>query len=151
MCLPYLGINSIKVERQLKRITNAVCPWISLCVIFKPVLKLSTLSKLKSDYPLLSRSGVVYQVTCGDCDQFYIGMTSRRLGQRMAEHRDSVESALNKHVAETGHHVDLDNPCILACDSISERLYIKEAFKIQELMAYKSLNRNVSSVDMKLW
>ena len=151
MCLPYLGINSLRMERQLKRIISAVCPWISLRVIFKPVHKLSVLSKLKSEYPLLSKSGVVYKVSCGDCNQFYIGMTGRRLGQRMAEHQDSSESALNKHVVETGHHVDFGNPCVLACDSVTERLYIKEAIKIQELMAYKSLNRNVGSVDMKLW
>ena len=69
----------------------------------------------------------------------------------MAEHRDSVDSALNKHAAESGHCVDYDNPTILATDSRTERLYIKESIKIQELMAYKSLNRNVGSVDMKLW
>ena len=44
-----------------------------------------------------------------------------------------------------------NNPTILATDSKTERLHIKEAFKIQELMAYNSLNRNVGSMDMKLW
>ena len=151
MCLPYLGISSTKINRQLKRIISAVCPWINLRLIFKPVRKLSALSRLKSEYDQLSKSGVVYRVGCTDCSEFYVGMTGRRLGQRMAEHRNSEDSALNKHVAESGHCADFNNPTILATDSKTERLYIKEAFKIQELMAYNSLNRNVGSMDMKLW
>ena len=67
----------------------------------------------------------------------------------MSEHRES--GAINRHICESDHLVEFENPFILARDSIVERLYIKEAFKIQELAAYRSLNGNIGSTDLKLW
>ena len=67
----------------------------------------------------------------------------------MREHRDS--GALNRHMCESGHRIEFENPSILASDSNVERLYIKEAFKIQELAAYRSLNGNIGSTELKLW
>ena len=46
--LPYCGINSIKLKRQLKRILKIVAPWTKLNIIFKPYYCLSIPSKLKS-------------------------------------------------------------------------------------------------------
>ena len=86
LCLPYTGVKGDKLKRQLRRLVGAVLPSINVRVVFKPMLKLSSLSKLKSAYPLKSRSGVVYRVNCLECDEFYIGMTTRRLHQRLKEH-----------------------------------------------------------------
>ena len=44
-----------------------------------------------------------------------------------------------------------DNPHILATDSNKERLYVKESLHIRELQAYKTLNGNIGSVELKLW
>ena len=52
---------------------------------------------------------------------------------------------------ETSHRIDYDNPSVLASDANSERLLVKEALKIKETAAYRSLNGNTGSVDMKLW
>ena len=98
-----------------------------------------------------SRSGVVYKINCAVCNAFYVGKTDRRLKQRLAEHRDSNDSALKRHLLETGHGIDFENPCVLASDANSERLLVKEALKIKELAAFRSLNGNVGAVDMKLW
>ena len=151
LSLPYIGLNSFKVNRQLKRMTSAVTPWINLRVVFKPTFRLSRLSKLKSAFPLISRSRVVYKVNCAECDAFYVGKTDRRLKQRLAEHQTCSDSALNRHMLETGHHIDFETPNVIASDTISERLLVKEALKIKELAAFRSLNGNTGSIDMKLW
>ena len=41
--------------------------------------KLSCLRRLKSKLNVLSRSGVVYQISCSQCEAFYVGKTKRRL------------------------------------------------------------------------
>ena len=135
----------------IKRLLGAVAPWINLRMVFKPVSKLSCLSKLKCPIPLLSRSGVVYRVNCVNCSEFYVGMTSRRLKQRMSEHRDCTYSALHKHMLECGHEMTLSSPRIEASDPNTERLLVKEALIIKESGAYKSLNGNTGSTDMKLY
>jgi hypothetical protein len=71
--LPFCGQNSLKLQRQLKRIIGAVAPWPKLNIIFKPSLRLNTLSKLKSIIPVLNRSNVIYRINCNDCVDFYIG------------------------------------------------------------------------------
>ena len=151
LCLPYMGLHSDKVGRQLKRLVSAIAPWMKLCLFFKPSFKLSTLSKLKSPFPLLSESNVVYKVDCFDCDTFYIGMTTRRLRQRMKEHSDNSCSALFRHAVETKHIVDYMSPTVLAKDVHKQRLFIKEALLIKEHCAHRALNGNSGSADLNLW
>ena len=50
-------------------------PNVDLKIIFKPVWKVQCLSKLKSGIPLLSRSKVVYKISCNNCNEFYVGLT----------------------------------------------------------------------------
>ena len=151
LCLPYIGDECEKVKRQLTRLLSSVVPWIQLKVIFNPVLKLSVLSKLKSPISLLSNSHVVYKVNCDDCREFYVGMTCRRLSQRMKEHSESNVSALCRHSLTAKHTIPYNMPQILARDNSKSRLYTKEALLIKELKAYKTLNGNIGSTDLKLW
>ena len=149
--LPFLGIHSAKLKRQIIRLVAAVSPWINLRVVFVPIYKLSRLSHLKCKYPLLSQSGVVYRVNCSNCEEFYVGMTTRRLEQRLKEHCSSDCSALKRHAMDTSHTIDYVLPTIVASDQDRTRLYIKESLKIRELQAYLSLNGNVGSNELKLW
>ena len=149
LCLPYVGINSCKIQRQLMHVLQAVSPCVSLHLVFKPTFKLSVLSRLKSHVPLLSRSGVVYRVNCNQCNAFYLGMTTRRLGQWMMKHGVTSSSAFYRHAE--GHTVMFEEPSVLACDSNVERLYVKESLEITKLAAYRYINANTSSTNMKLW
>ena len=151
LCLPYCGTNSIKVKRQLLRLLSAVAPWIQPRIVFKPVLKLSTLCKLKCPFPLLVNSNLVYKVQCKDCEAFYIGKTIRRLQQRLKEHSEEESSAIYRHANELKHSIDFDSPAILAKDSNRNKLLVKEALLISEHKAYKSLNGNVGSTELYLW
>ena len=128
-----------------------VAPWVELCIVFKPIFKLACLSKLKDQLATKAKSHLVYKVNCTQCKDFYIGMTCRRLEDRLSEHASSDASALFRHTAETGHVIGYDVPEILAMDNIKSRLLVKETLKIHELHAIKSLNRNVGSFELKLW
>ena len=78
-------------------------------------------------------------------------MTSRRLQQRLLEHRTKEESAINGHASETGHSIDFENPYILDNDCVKSRLLIKETLHIRDSGAKSSLNRNIGSYELKLW
>ena len=151
ICLPYCGVPSLKLKRQISRTLSAVCPWIQLRVVFTPVCKLTTLSKLKSSLHKLMRSNVVYKLNCKDCSEFYIGMTCRRLEQRIGEHSTSVSSAVLQHMTSLGHDVAFNDPQILAHDNNWFRLGIKETLNIHSYKAYKSLNKNTGSYECALW
>ena len=128
-----------------------VAPWLDLHIIFKPTVKLGCLSKLKDKLPALCMSHLVYKINCTQCSEFYIGMTCRRLKDRLSEHASSESSAVFKHTCDTGHVMDLDSPEILAKDMFKSRLLIKETLKIHEYHAAKSLNRNTGSYELHLW
>ena len=143
--------NSLKFKRQICRFVASVAPWIKLKVIFIPGFKLLRLCKLKCKYSLLSLSGVVYRVNCSSCKEFYVGMTTRPLEQRLQEHSTLDHSALKRHSLDTKHSIDYTCPAVLASDQNRARLYIKEALKIKETSAHLSLNGNVGSSELKLW
>jgi hypothetical protein len=149
--LPYCGEKSLKLQQQIKRILHKIAPWTRPFIIFKPVLKLNLLSKLKSPIPLLNRSNVVYRLECSDCDEFYIGQTTRRLYKRMKEHKTMEYSSVYKHAFVTDHVINFEGPKILASDNNNVRLKIKESLQIREQCANKSLNVNIQSFECKLW
>ena len=80
-----------------------------------------------------------------------MGLTTRRLQQRLKEHSSCENSALFKHSMDTGHTINFSNPEVIASDQIKIRLSIKESLKIKELAAYRSLNGNQGSFELKLW
>ena len=149
--LPYIGICSSKLKRQLERLLSNVAPWTKLSAVFTPAYQLSNLCKLKCNLPLLSYSKVVYRINCADCSEFYIGKTVRRLGQRIKEHTTCNTSALKRHSMATNHAIDFDAPKILASDNFHTRLLIKETLKIKECHANHSLNGNTGSFELRLF
>jgi hypothetical protein len=60
------------------------------------------------------KAGVVYSIPCLDCNEEYIGETSRYLGTRIAEHRKDINndkkaiSRSNAYVKENGHKMNFD-------------------------------------------
>ena len=67
--------------------------------------KLSKLCKLKCKLPIAKQSNVIYKA-CGNCTEFYIGKTNRRLQTRLNAHKKDVNSALNEHSILTDHNTD---------------------------------------------
>ena len=151
-CLPFTGEWATKkFSRQIRRLIAKVASHVELRLVFRAAQRLSCLSKLKASFDILCRSGVVYKVSCLNCSAFYVGKTKRRLKQRLHEHSTQDYSSLHKHSVDFGHGINYDNPEILTMDNSDFRLSIKEAIKIKDLNAHKSLNANVRSCELKLW
>ena len=111
--LPFCGQNSSKLSRQLSRVIDKLVPCVKFNILFKPTFRLQTCSKLKSLVPVLNKSNVVYRINCADCQEFYIGLTTRRLHRRIEEHKKSKQSAIYNHASDTGHNINFNNPEIL--------------------------------------
>ena len=76
--LPFIGPNSLKLGKQLNRLISKIAPGIDLNIVFKATNRLKAISKLKSPIPTLNKSNVSYQINCLGCQEFYIGLTTRR-------------------------------------------------------------------------
>ena len=64
----------------------------------------------KDQDPIKNRSGVIYRFKCNrvECDDEYIGESSRTFGERFKEHL-KAPSPVFDHYNSTGHHVSLEN------------------------------------------
>ena len=152
LCLPYVGeLATNKFARQIRRLIAKIAPCVELRLVFRAAQKLSCLTRLKSKLNVLSRSGVVYQISCSQCEAFYVGKTKRRLEQRVQEHSQQGYSSLYKHSFDLCHQIDYSNPAVISVDNNDYRLHIKEALKIKDLKAYNSLTANIRSCELKLW
>ena len=73
--LPYTGLHSIQIRKQIIKLFSPAYPHIQLQCIFRPVQRLSTFFRI----PLGLRSRVVYKFKCQCCDALYFGETIRHL------------------------------------------------------------------------
>ncbi|XP_011866087.1 PREDICTED: uncharacterized protein LOC105561048 [Vollenhovia emeryi] len=90
----------------------------------------------KDPLPTLSRSNVVYKISCKDCNASYVGQTGRLLSTRINEHRKHINrntkqlSVITEH-RHSGHEFDwggvdiLDEEPFLYRRLISEMIFIK--------------------------
>ena len=74
----------------------------------------SILKKPKDEFDQDLSTGVVYKISCKDCEKVYIGQTSRALKSRTREHKRAVftgdkNSLLAQHCAQTNHDFNFDN------------------------------------------
>ena len=108
----------------------------------------------------MSRSGV-YELTCGDCDAFYIGQTGRSFRTRYKEHEHALKrinrldssnyvstSAFADHLHETNHSASLNNPTPLHFELKGPRLDLLGSSEIK--LAIRN-NRNIlnNQLDIK--
>ena len=92
--------------------------------------------------PMMKKSGVIYSYKCGrvECDEEYIGESSRTFGERFKEHQ-KAPSPIFDHFNTTGHSVSVDNFNIVGREDQNLKRAIKEALYIW--VNNPSLNRNV--------
>jgi len=73
----------------------------------------SILVHLKDRTPTEKKTGVVYDITCNDCGEHYIGETARTLEKRVGEHQKQTTSAIREHQSQANHEVDWEGVKIL--------------------------------------
>ncbi len=91
--------------------------------------------------------GVVYEITCEDCKEKYVGETARTLGTRLKEHtttKGQATSAIAEHMKDSGHRIKMDKD--------NYRRKIKEAIQIYKRQP--ALNRDqgmeIPAITLKL-
>ena len=124
--LPYVKGLSEELQRLFKKH--------GVNVYFKPTNTLrQLLVKPKDKTETSDKCGVVYNIACDECQDFYIGETARKMGKRFQEHTKSdKESALLEHLKKTGHSISLENVSILANEPRYHARKIREAIKIHQ-------------------
>ena len=96
----------------------------------------------KDKDPILKQSGVICSYHCDrvDCDEEYIGESSRTFGERFKEHL-KPPSPIYDHSNISGHSVTIYNFKIIGREDLNQIRTIKEALYIR--VNDPSLNRNV--------
>ena len=110
LVLPYLGVQSKIVTKQLKTCINKFYGCIDLRVIFQSARRIKSFFPYKDLINRSQMSKVVYKASCWDCQDFYIGKTKRRLHDRKTEHFKGITSSCHAspiadHVTSTGHNL----------------------------------------------
>ena len=92
--------------------------------------------------PIQKQSGVIYRYHCDrvDCDEEYIGESSRTFGERFKEHL-KPPSPIYDHSNISGHSVTINNFKIVGREDLNQIRTIKEALYIR--VNNPSLNRNL--------
>ena len=119
LVLPYLGVQSKIITKQLKTCINKFYGCIDLRVIFQSAHGIKSFFPYKDGINRSQMSNVAYKATCWDCQDFYIGKTKRRSHDRKTEHFKEITStchasAIADHVTSTGHNLKWDHFEILA-------------------------------------
>ena len=87
------------------------------------------------------KCGIVYQVPCSSCDDFYVGETARSLGKRFEEHAATdKESAVLEHLKASGHSVSFEDVRVLVSEPHYHQRKVREALEI--FKRRPSLNRD---------
>ena len=96
----------------------------------------------KDKDPMLKKSWVIYSYKCGrvECDEEYIGESSRTFGKRFKEHQKAPYPIFD-HYNITGHNITIDNFNIVGREDQNFMRAIKEALYIR--VNNPSLNRNI--------
>ena len=96
--------------------------------------------KLKDPIPLNSKSNVVYQLNCNECNNVYIGETKKKqLKERTNQHIDAVRNKSNlslifKHCQQFNHSFNFDAPKILIQNSnVPPRRFLESFFHFRQL------------------
>ena len=165
--LPYLGVESFNLRKQLGKLMSTYFPQCKLKVIFNSNNRLRNAFLFKDKIPFNVRSLLLYRYTCNRCNSVYVGKTKRHYLVRVFEHlgislktgKKFTFNANNKNNSAVLTHINATN-CkhgnssikdfsIIGSAKTDELLCIKESLLIQKLRP--KLNTNVQSVPLQLF
>ena len=137
--LPYVGHVSESIKRLLAPLNIRTC--------FRSHNTLRELLVHPKDHiPDIKKPGVVYSISCKECDNVSVGQTGRTLEHRMKEHKralcslDVNTSAVAEHCIKKNHCIDWKSARVLKKENkLHQRCYL-ESWHIREQSA--SMNRN---------
>ncbi|XP_044753754.1 uncharacterized protein LOC123313100 [Coccinella septempunctata] len=113
-------------------------------------------SRLKAPKPRITKSHVIYSVTCKDCDKEYIGQSSQRLQDRQNAHKytKNATTSLNKHKKTKKHNFNDEDTKILGIEPQQKQKEILEMIHIQvnneTVVNDKQDTKNLSHINMPI-
>ena len=145
---PYIVVPYYQgLSESLKRTFNKY----GVQVHFKGGVTIKNLLVASKDQDPMLKSGVIYRCKCDrvDCDEEYIGESSRTYGERFKEHQ-KAPSPIYDHYNITGHKISIDNFSIVETEDQNLMRTIKEALYIR--VNNPSLNRNIGKYHLQhIW
>jgi len=115
---------------------------------------LNTLIKCGKDHlDLMSQQGVVYKISCRECEASYVGQTKRQLRTRIKEHISDINkksgspSVISEHRLNLKHEFEWDNIKIIDNEFSYQKRLISEMVHIKKQQ--HSLNKQ-SDTDLLL-
>ena len=101
--------------------------------------------------PKDNKSGLIYSHQCHhlDCNEEYIGETSRTLGERRKEHLKQP-SPIHGHSQATGHSIENNNFNIIGREDWGQARTIKESIYVR--VNNPTLNQNIGEYNLNhIW
>ena len=133
----------VPYHRGLIESFKKVCSSHEVQVYFKGSTTIKNLLMAPKDQePIQKRSGVIYRYKCDrvECDEKYIGESSRTFRERFKEHL-KAPSPIFDHYNITGHNITIENFSIVGKEDQNLMTTIKEALYIR--VNNPSFNRNI--------
>ena len=153
--MPTLLTMECKTRGTLSYPTHKVFVKVSKRSVVGMASKLKTIKNLlvspKDKDPMVNQSGAIYWYQCGDldCDDEYIGETSRTFGERYKEHL-KAPSAIHHHSNQTGHTTNQNNFQIIGREGHNLARDIKES--IYSRVNNPTLNNNIGKFNLShIW
>ena len=149
--LPYLGKKGeFPVKTCIKKIRRSLKIPVNFIVIYN-TKKVSYFISNKDRIPDLSRSNLVYQITCPGSNHRYIGKTKLYLEKRLSEHSTDLDSVVANHFLNCQHVEYLANLNILY-DNLNNRSPCKNSSVIKNLITdnFKILSSSNSLTNNQL-
>jgi len=163
------GMVTIPYVKGLSEAFDRVCRSKNIAVAMKPHNTLrQMLVRPKDKRAKEEQSGVVYEISCKNCEQVYVGETGRSLGCRLKEHKadgrkvENIKytrsnrkesettihkSALTDHAAQHNHIINWEEAKILDKQPDKQKLRISEAIWIRR-RGRQAINRDEGAAEL---
>ena len=118
--LPYLGLNSHKMTKDIKTVISKYYPQTQLNIALINSNTLDKMFPFKDKIPYLCCSCVIYKYQCDQCSSSYIGETQKQLKYRIFQHKGvscrtgnrltcPPNSNIRQHALDFDHSIKLEN------------------------------------------
>ena len=157
LTLPYLGLISIILRRNLLKLVRKFYPHISFRIIFRRGFRISNLFHYKDTFPKSCKSMLVYYISCRKCgpSAAYIGKTINTFYERFHGsgtghlHPNNADSTLHGHVASSSDQecsFHFEDVKVLETGKLAEQIRFIESI----LLKYDKQNLNTCERSIKL-
>ena len=158
--LPFFGAQSEKLKTEILDTLAKFYPQLDLKIILSNTYTIGSLFNYKDRLPMTLRSSIIYKYSCAHCASgTYVGLTTRPLHMRIAEHQgrsfrsgnapqNPVPSSIRDHSLKCSKQISSSEFSIIGQTKPGNHLEILESLYIFKLRP--TLNNHMSSFPLKL-